>query len=248
MMNATQPRFSVITACYNSEKTIENTIISMINQTFNDYEYIIIDGGSKDGTLEIIEKHKPKFNDKITVISEKDDGIYDAMNKGLGLAKGHLIGILNSDDWFENNTLELVKNRYSGNKYEVVYGMQRNLENEKVHSVFIKSHEFLPEHMITHPTCFVTKETYDELGVFNKKYRSSADYELMLRFYYAKKVVFSPIYEVLSNFRMGGMSSGQIGTRENAEIKLNLGIISKKTYVFLTLKSKIYEFFSNLNK
>ncbi len=232
---------SVLTPCYNSVKTIEKTLECIENQTYKNIEYIIVDGGSTDGTLEIIEKHRSRLPEQFTLISEKDNGIYDAMNKGIGLAKGKLIGIVNSDDWYEEDTVEQVVKHYQGNPCEVVYGMQRTYLNGKEKATFIYHHDFLSEQMITHPTCFVTKDTYRELGVFDLKYRSAADYDLMLRFYESKKVVFTPVYQVLSNFQLGGMSSSQIGVRENATIRYERGYMSKKKYYFIMIKSRIYE-------
>lgn len=232
---------TVLTPCYNSAKTIEKTLECIERQTYKNIEYIIIDGGSTDGTHNIIEKHREKLPDKFTLVSEKDSGIYDAMNKGIALSNGKLIGIVNSDDWYEDNTIEQIVTNYQGNVCEVVYGMQRNYLNGKEKSTFIHHHDFLPEQMITHPTCFVTKETYKEFGVFDLKYRSAADYDLMLRFYESRKVIFTPIYQVLSNFGLGGMSSTQVGVRENATIRYERGYMSKKKYYFVMMKSRIYE-------
>lgn len=232
---------SVLTPCYNSVKTIEKTLECIEKQTYQNIEYIIVDGGSTDGTLEVIEQHRSRLPKEFTIISEKDNGIYDAMNKGIGLAKGQLIGIVNSDDWYEEDTIEQVVKHYQGNLCEVVYGMQRTYLNGREKATFIYHHDFLPEQMITHPTCFVTKETYKELGVFDLKYRSAADYDLMLRFYKSKKVVFTPIYQVLSNFQLGGMSSSQVGVRENATIRCERGYMSKIKYCFVIVKSYIYE-------
>lgn len=236
---------SVLTPCFNSVKTIEKTLECIEKQTYQKMEYIIIDGGSTDGTLELIEQHRARLPKQFTLISEKDQGIYDAMNKGIGLAKGRLIGIVNSDDWYEEDTVEQIVKHYQGNQYEVVYGMQRTYLNGKEKATFIYHHDFLPEQMITHPTCFVTTDAYNELGTFDLKYRSAADYDLMLRFYESKRVVFTPIYQVLSNFQLGGMSSSQTGVRENAMIRYKRGFMSKKKYYFVMLKSRIYEW---LNK
>lgn len=232
---------SVLTPCYNSVKTIENTLECIEKQTYQNIEYIIADGGSTDGTLEVIEQHRSRLPKQFILISETDNGIYDAMNKGIGLANGKLIGIVNSDDWYEEDTIEQVVKHYQGNPYEVIYGMQRTYLNGREKATFIYHHDFLPEQMITHPTCFVTKETYKELGVFDLKYRSAADYDLMLRFYESKKVTFTPIYQVLSNFQLGGMSSSQVGVRENATIRCERGYMSKNKYRFVMLKSRIYE-------
>lgn len=232
---------SVLTPCYNSIKTIEKTLECIEKQTYQNIEYIIVDGGSTDGTLEMIEQHRSRLPKQFTLVSEKDSGIYDAMNKGIGLAKGQLIGIVNSDDWYENDTVEQIVEHYQGNLYEVIYGMQRTFLNGREKATFIYHHDFLSEQMITHPTCFVTKETYQKFGTFDLKYRSAADYDLMLRFYESKEVIFTPIERVLSNFQLGGMSSSQVGVRENAAIRYKRGYMSKKKYWFVIVKSRVYE-------
>lgn len=232
---------TVLTPCFNSGKTIEKTLECIENQTYRHIEYIIVDGGSADNTLELIEKHRSRLPEKLTVISEKDNGIYDAMNKGIKLAKGQLIGIVNSDDWYEKDTVEQAVKHYQGNWYEVIYGMQRNYLNGKEKSVFLHHHDFLPEQMITHPTCFVTKAAYDDLGMFDLRYRSAADYDLMLRFWESGQVAFSQVMCVLSNFRFGGMSSSQVGVRENALVRFRHGYLPRKRYWFIVIKSCLYE-------
>jgi glycosyltransferase involved in cell wall biosynthesis len=112
--------FSIITVCYNSEKTIERTITSLRNQTYQNFEYIIIDGGSTDSTLEIIKKNLDVVS---ILVSEKDEGIYDAMNKGIDLASGEIIGIINSDDWYENDTLENIFKISFGQTNLVIHGL-----------------------------------------------------------------------------------------------------------------------------
>lgn len=232
---------TVLTPCFNSGRTIEKTLTCIENQTYKNIEYIIVDGGSTDNTLELIERHRSRLPEKLTVISEKDNGIYDAMNKGIRLAAGHLIGIVNSDDYYEKDTVEQIVKHFGKNRYEVVYGMQRIYLDDKEKAVVIYHHDFLPQQMITHPTCFVTKAAYNTFGVFDTQYRSAADYDLMLRFYESGKVVFTPVLSVLSNFQLGGMSSSQTGVRENARIRCHRGYMSRKRYYFVMLKSYFYE-------
>lgn len=232
---------TVLTPCFNSEKTIEKTLECIENQTYGNIEYIIVDGGSTDNTLDLIEKHRGRLPKELTVISEKDDGIYDAMNKGIKLAKGRLIGIVNSDDSYEKDTVEQVVNHFGRKRYEVIYGMQRIFLDGKEKAVVIYHHDFLPWQMITHPTCFVTKDTYEKFGVFDTQYRSAADYDLMLRYFRSGEVFFTPVYHVLSNFQLGGMSSSQTGVRENALVRFRYGYLTKKRYWFLVMKSHLYE-------
>ena len=232
---------TVLTPCFNSGKTIEKTLACIENQTYRNIEYIIVDGGSTDNTLALIEKHRSRLPERMTVISEKDNGIYDAMNKGIGLAKGQLIGIVNSDDSYEPDTVEQAVKHFCKNQYEVVYGMQRTYLDDKEKAVVIYHHDFLPQQMITHPTCFVTKDTYEKFGVFDTQYRSAADYDLMLRYFKSQKVVFTPVYRVLSNFHLGGMSSSQTGVRENALVRFRHGCISRNKYRFIVMKSRLYE-------
>ena len=172
---------SIVTTCYNSEKTIEKTIKSVLNQTYKNIEYIIIDGKSTDDTLNIIKKYEPDFEGRIRVISEKDSGIYDAMNKGIALASGELVGIVNSDDYYEQDAVENVVKNFGIEKYQIIYGLLRCIKNGEEVSVVLYNHNFLHQQMIPHPTCFITKKAYEDLGMYDCKYKSCADYELMLR-------------------------------------------------------------------
>ena len=233
--------YSIITVCFNSEKTIKRTIESVLNQTIDDYEYLIIDGGSKDATLDIINSYSEKFNGKLKVISEQDNGIYDAMNKGISLAKGNLIGMVNSDDFYEPNTLEIVNEAYDQNiDYQVIYGFQRCLNMGKEERIVFYNHSFLDKQMITHPTCFVSRNVYEKFGVFDLKYKSSADYDFMLRLFHTGAVHFVPVYSILSNFELNGMSSSEICVRETAKIHLDYGTISSFKYIEILFRSYVH--------
>lgn len=198
---------SIITPCLNSEKTIEQTINSVLNQRYTDFEYIIVDGNSSDHTVDIIKEYIPLFGGRMRYISEKDDGIYDAMNKGIKLARGNVIGIINSDDWYEKDALEKVVKFFSHNDTDVIYGKMNILtENAQLEEYPVGDLSALWYKMvIPHPTVFVRTEIYKRYGVFNTQYNLSADYELMLRFY-NENVKFLFIDSVLANFRSGGES------------------------------------------
>jgi len=230
---------TVITPCFNSEKTIGKTIESVLNQTYKNIEYLIIDGGSTDKTQEICKAFEKDFEGRMKIVSEPDDGIYYAMNKGIGLAKGELIGIVNSDDFYEPGAVEtMVKNR-SKSEYEILYGFERTLRGGKEAGICFYHHSGLDYQMITHPTCFVTKKLYEDLGVFDTAYRYSADYEFMLRMYHGGRVTFTPVYELISNYALGGASGTGAAYMETQGLKYKYGMISKKKYRLLKWKYRI---------
>lgn len=226
---------TIITPSYNSERTIERTIESVINQTYKNIEYIIVDGGSTDDTLQIIDKYKKSANIDFHVISEPDNGVYDAMNKGIERASGELIGIINSDDYYECDAVSDMVNSMTIDKLQILYGFQRVFEQGIEKRIVIYSHRFLEDQMITHPTCFVTKTVYEKYGLFNLEYKSSADYEFMLRVSRHEDVKFVPVYKIISNFALGGMSGSVLGSEETAKLKYEYGIISKSRYYFLKM-------------
>ena len=226
-------KFSIITVCYNAEQTITKTIESVLNQTYQNFEYIIIDGKSTDSTIKIIDSYYTKFGGKLKVVSESDHGIYDAMNKGIQMAQGDIIGIINSDDWYEENALfNIVKNRVD-NKYAIYYGIMRTIDskNGKEIRCEINNPDYISERMINHPTVFVSKQVYIKYGVFNCKYKSSADYDLIIRFHRHKDIKFIPIYEIQANFRTGGMSSNVDSLIETMKIKKENRMITNKQYI-----------------
>lgn len=234
-----EPLFSIITVCYNSSKTIEKTIESVLNQNFDNYEYLIIDGQSTDGTINIVESYQEKFGGKLRIVSEKDNGIYDAMNKGISLAKGKLIGLINSDDYYESDALKKVSDAYEGYEYSIVYGMIRTLKNGIENSVYFKSHLFIEEDMIAHPSCFISKKIYDEYGAYSLEYPYSADYEFMLRIRNEQKIRYYPLYEIISNFSADGVSGQTKGYLDTMRLKKNYGFIGRLQYLMIMLKCKL---------
>ena len=204
-----QIKVSIITPCLNSSETIERTIKSVLQQTYSNIEYIIIDGKSTDNTINIIRQYLPKFEGRMRFISEKDSGIYNAMNKGIKLSTGQLIGIINSDDFYEKDTVEKVVLCSSREKYQVIYGYCRIIDNNHITGIIKRNHKGLGKEMIPHPTCFITKKTYKDFGLFLTLYKITGDYELMLRLFYSGKVKFIQVKEILANFTLGGISSNK---------------------------------------
>jgi glycosyltransferase involved in cell wall biosynthesis len=202
---------SIITACYNSEKTIKDTIESVLNQTYSNIEYIIIDGNSNDETLNIVKSYEEKFKAKGILfkwISEPDGGIYDAMNKGIGLASGDFIGILNSDDWYADNAVSEIIRLGTIEDFCVISGKKIKVDVNKVEIKTFQNKKDVKKYIhktmpLNHPATFLHKSVYEKIGYFNTKYSLSADYDLIFRAFIADaKFVFSD--EVLVYMRTTG--------------------------------------------
>lgn len=208
-------KISIITACYNSEKYIEDTIKSVLNQKHEDIEYIIVDGNSKDRTLEIIKKYEPLFKGRMKWLSENDKGIYDAMNKGLKMATGDFIGLINSDDYLaSNNVISIINNIILERKAEVIYGNLEFIDPTKQNKIVRKWNDVkFNEKLIkrgwhpAHPTLYIKKEVYDKIGLFSLDYKIAADYDLMLRVFKIYKPKVSYINETFVKMRVGGVST-----------------------------------------
>lgn len=225
------PLVSIITVVYNNKQGIEKTLGSIAAQTYTALEYIVIDGGSTDGTLEIINR----YQDNIDVfVSEPDKGVYDAMNKGLGLATGQLIGIINSGDFYEKDAIETVVNSYHENpEVAIFHGILRVFEASGEFKSIVGNHSsFLAKGMIEHPTCFVKRGVYQKHGGFNLAYKSSSDYDFMLRMR-KLKVSFMFIEKILANYYTGGISFQTTALLETLQIKQHYGLISMFKKVLL---------------
>lgn len=200
-------KVSIITVCFNAELTIEQTIRSVIEQSYQNIEYIIIDGKSSDHTLDIIAKYADKIS---KVISEPDKGIYDAMNKGIRNATGDIIGILNSDDWYEKDVIKRVVEAFEKNNSQIVHGDVRFIygDGSSENTVTDTMNKLWYEMVVRHPATFVRREVYQKEGVFDDTFRVAGDYEFILRCY-ANNVKFYYLNTIVTNFRMTGISNQQ---------------------------------------
>jgi glycosyltransferase involved in cell wall biosynthesis len=209
-------KISIITVVYNGDKTIVESIESVLNQTYNNIEYIIIDGGSKDGTVEIIQSYLNKIS---VFVSESDRGIYDAMNKGIRLASGDVIGILNSDDVYKDSTIlgKVMEYFNTDEQLDILYGDLQYVKSDNLSKV-VRNWKSMPyynnffEHanVPPHPTLFVHSRVYKEAGVFDVQYRLASDYEFMLRIF--KKYTFKSLYinQLIVKMRLGGATNKNI--------------------------------------
>ena len=233
-------KVSIITVSYNSEKTIEDTIQSVISQDYQDIEYIIIDGASSDATKSIIDNYKTDIS---CFISEPDAGIYDAMNKGVNASNGDLIGILNSDDVYSNSFVVSDMVNALGNSdavyADLVYVDFNNLD--KVKRVWksgrFKKGAFYFGWMPPHPTFFVKKECYLNFGLYSLSLRSAADYELMLRFIHKNNIRVSYLPEIIVKMRVGGVSNISLKNRILANRE------DKKAWKINNIRPKAFTFF-----
>lgn len=203
-------KISIITVCYNSAVTIEKTILSVANQTYPNIEYIIIDGNSRDATVDIIKKHESAIS---KWISEPDKGLYDAMNKGIGMATGDLIGILNSDDTFNTNTVvQDVINFHTRNNIDASVGnIMQHRENGKVVRIYSSKYwnpkKLTIGFMPAHPSIFFKRELFNKYGNYDLGFKIGADYELITRFFLKNRISWKYSGITTTAMLVGGLSS-----------------------------------------
>ncbi len=229
-------KVSIITPCLNSEKTIRDTIESVLNQTYRNIEYIIVDGGSTDNTVKIIKEYLPKFHGRMKYISEKDTGIYNAMNKGIKMSCGGLIGIINSDDFYQIDAVQNIVEYMSDAKHQVIYGYLNVIPKKGKSRIAKESHETLPKTMIPHPSCFATRAVYRDYGLYSEHFKLASDYDFMLRLYACPNIQFIHVHKVIANFRLGGASDNASINFEVDFIRFKHGVLSVKAFI-----TKIYE-------
>lgn len=208
-------KISVITATYNSGKTLRDTIESVLNQDYPDIEYIIIDGASKDNTTDIIREYECRFNGRLKWISEPDKGIYDAMNKGIAMATGDIVGILNSDDFYtSNNILATVASAFKNNSIDAVYGDIHYVNDNDLKkcvryysSKAFKRWQMRLGLMPAHPSFYCRKKLYEKYGGFDLSYKVAADFECLLRLIFVHKIRTQYIPMDFVTMRTGGAST-----------------------------------------
>jgi len=241
---------SIITVCFNSACTIEQTIQSVLQQSYSNIEYIVIDGKSTDGTIEIANKYLSRL---AAFVSEPDLGIYDAMNKGIKYATGDIIGILNSDDvFFDRDVLTKVASAFAIQNTDVVYGnivisSQANMNNHIRKWIAGKRKSFTWGWHPPHPGVFVKKTIYDVYGKYNINYKVSADFDLLLRLFEVNKVSYYYLNEFIVNMRMGGESTGSIKKILSGNINIRKSFKANRVpylwvYPYLRFLKKLLQF------
>lgn len=205
-------KISIITVVRNNEKTIKDAIESVLGQTYKNIEYIIIDGKSTDGTVEVIKSYENKIS---KFISEPDKGLYDAMNKGIKFSTGDVVGILNSDDFYINEfVIERVVKEFEEKKIDSLFADLVYVKSQNVNKIvryydsgYFNPSKFAYGWMPAHPTFFVKRSVYEKYGLFRTDLKTSADFDILARFLYTHKISYSYIKEVLVKMRLGGVST-----------------------------------------
>lgn len=221
-MNAL-PTISIITVCYNSRATLPDTLSSVASQVGVQLQHVLVDGGSTDGTVALIETYAQEHSE-IVWISEKDQGLYDAMNKGLARCTGDIIGLLNADDFYcRNDALKLVAEKFAVENPDALYADLNYVDAHHTDRLVRRwksgsyhHNSFLWGWMPPHPTFFVRKEIYEQLGGFRLDMGSAADYELMLRFIHKNQIKLGYLPQTIIHMRAGGVSNKQLKNRMKA--------------------------------
>lgn len=220
---------SLITVTFNSYFTLRDTLQSVYSQSYPDIEYIIIDGLSNDGTVDLIREFAPQFNGCLRWISEKDNGLYDAMNKGIRMATGDIVGIINSDDFYHrNDVITKVVEAFDNTDTQVVYGDVRFVNPKNLDKTvrYYSSKNFAPHlfrygFMPAHPTFFTYRKYFEEFGYYKTDYKIAADYELLIRFLYVRQLKSKYLPFDFMKMRTGGTSTASV----KSNILLNKEIV-----------------------
>jgi glycosyltransferase involved in cell wall biosynthesis len=215
-------KVSIITICYNNEKDIKLTIESVINQSYKNIEYIIIDGGSKDSTLNIVSDYKETIT---TLISEKDKGLYDAINKGIKYATGDIVGLIHAGDRIDNNfVVKKIVSFFENSKIDVSYGHSKIVDKNDKSVRINKSPEYNKKNirkgwMPSHQSIYIRRELFSKIGLYSLELHPDSDYEFFLRYFYFNNLNIKLLDEYIVKFSLGGVSSKNYSSRLSKESK-----------------------------
>ena len=248
-------KISIITASYNSVKTLADTMESVLSQTYIDWEYIIVDGGSKDGTVDLIKKYEPRFGDKLKWTSEPDLGIYDAMNKGILRSTGDVVGILNSDDYYTApDVLSTIASALSNKNLDAIYGDIHFINEGEPNKIvrYYSSRLFKPfwlrfGFMPAHPSFYVRRDIYQKAGLYDTSYKIGSDFEMMVRLFRKHHIRYHYLNKDFVTMRTGGMSTKNNKSRktllaEDVRACRSNGIYTNQFMIALKYLYKIMEY------
>ena len=214
-------KVSIITVSYNSAQTLGDTMKSVLEQTYHDIEYIVVDGGSTDNTIGIIQQYESQFGDRMKWVSEKDNGIYDAMNKGIQMATGDVVGILNSDDFFTaSDVIERMVAGFDSDNIDAVYGDIHFIHDGNPEKCvrYYSSKPFRPlflrfGFMPAHPSFYCRRALFDKAGLYKTDYKIGSDYEMMVRLFLVHKIRAKYLPIDFVTMRTGGASTRNVRSR-----------------------------------
>ena len=253
-------KISIVTVSYNSANTLRDTLESVLNQTYADIDYVVVDGASTDGSVELLREYEQKFHGRMRWISEPDEGLYDAMNKGLSLACGEAVGFLNSDDFFTSErAIEIIARELGQSGVDAVYGdihfvRPSNLERcVRYYSSRLFNRRWVRFGFIpAHPSFYCKKEIYEKLGGYDTRYQIAADFDIFTRFIFLNNISTLYIPMDFVTMRTGGASTAGVSSRmaimrEHLSILRSHGIYSNVLILSLRYVYKIFEkWFGNL--
>ncbi len=249
-------KISIITVAYNSAESIGETIRSVLAQTYRDIEYLVIDGRSTDNTLDIIKEFEPLFGGRLRYVSERDNGIYDAMNKGIRLCTGDVVGILNSDDYFtDDNVVSRIADAFaSDGTIDAVYGDVHFIHADEPDKIvrYYSSAMFHPfwlrfGFMPAHPSFYVRREVYESYGGYSLDYKIAADYDMMVRLFHKGRIKAKYLKHDFVTMRTGGISTKNVRnrlliTKEDVLACRRYGLYTNVLLISVKYLYKVFEF------
>lgn len=248
-------KVSIVTATYNSAHTLRDALESVLRQTYNNIEYIIVDGLSTDGTIDIIRQYEPLFNGKLKWVSEKDEGLYDAMNKGIRMATGDVVGTLNSDDYFtSHDVVESFVSEFNDPSLVAVYGDVHYIHDGNPEKCvrYYSSRNFKPwklrfGFMPAHPSFYCLRKVFDEVGLYKTDYAIGSDYEMMVRLFSVYKIKAKYLKKDFVTMRIGGVSTRNFRSRlalivDDVRGCQENGLYTNTFLIFIKFLFKIFEY------